>query len=494
MAYEIQPHEFLGGTETEFATVPIFKDKHTPNESECGALASMAIANMPKDLHVSPIASFEKSGRRIYKDVGGLLEVASAEFRSYRDLVHATIAGEYLVVTGALNATKHRSDLSSVAIQGRVIDDKDTTWGHHENYLVRRNTFSEGISNDDKTGYNTLRRAMCAHLATRVIFTGAGILRPTFTNPARVVPGQKTRSLECDISNATTRNKPLFNIRDEAHANEANWARLHVVSGDYNISPFASWLRLGTTAIVAYLCEIGMINRRSEMFLNDQEAFEIARAVGTGVNSKFYTRNDRKVSAVDIQEELCEVSEACASTHPGLLTEEDLEIVASWRETIDTYRRNPSELQDKLDYMGRANFLRNYFEKRPESAGQLKDVEKYWDNLIMGKAVELRDECGMPGYDERAITQLLRQPPLNTRANIRGKLVDLVAHTPELSTTVNWRNIKLCHDKGSLSLPLPIESGGTPDDEALSRLTKFLGTELDQNYFAQHSDCRKEAA
>src|ERR1700733_910359 len=44
--------------------------------------------------------------------------------------------------------------------------------------------------------------------------------------------------------------RPIVNTRDEPHANPENFRRFHVIIGDANMSPFATRLKIGTTALV----------------------------------------------------------------------------------------------------------------------------------------------------------------------------------------------------------------------------------------------------
>ena len=44
--------------------------------------------------------------------------------------------------------------------------------------------------------------------------------------------------------------RPLVNTRDEPHANSNLYRRFHVIIGDANMSPFATRLKVGTTALV----------------------------------------------------------------------------------------------------------------------------------------------------------------------------------------------------------------------------------------------------
>ena len=49
--------------------------------------------------------------------------------------------------------------------------------------------------------------------------------------------------------------RPIFNTRDEPHADATKYRRLHGIVGDANMSEYATALKVGTTAIVIALIE-----------------------------------------------------------------------------------------------------------------------------------------------------------------------------------------------------------------------------------------------
>ena len=42
----------------------------------------------------------------------------------------------------------------------------------------------------------------------------------------------------------------IINTRDEPHASDETWRRLHVIIGDANMSELATYLKIGTTCLV----------------------------------------------------------------------------------------------------------------------------------------------------------------------------------------------------------------------------------------------------
>ena len=57
-------------------------------------------------------------------------------------------------------------------------------------------------------------------------------------------------------------NRPLINTRDEPHADDKIYRRLHVIVGDSNMSEFSIYLKVGMTSIVLQLIEKGVVGKK----------------------------------------------------------------------------------------------------------------------------------------------------------------------------------------------------------------------------------------
>ena len=55
--------------------------------------------------------------------------------------------------------------------------------------------------------------------------------------------------------------RPIVNTRDEPHADPQKYRRLHVIVGDANLCEVATFLKVGTTAIVLAMIEDGFIDK-----------------------------------------------------------------------------------------------------------------------------------------------------------------------------------------------------------------------------------------
>ena len=66
---------------------------------------------------------------------------------------------------------------------------------------------------------------------------------------------QRADFFEEEVGLETTLKRPIVNTRDEPHADAQKYRRLHVIVGDANLSEVATFLKVGTTAIVLSMIE-----------------------------------------------------------------------------------------------------------------------------------------------------------------------------------------------------------------------------------------------
>src|SRR5690606_36671990 len=66
---------------------------------------------------------------------------------------------------------------------------------------------------------------------------------------------QRPDFFEEEVGLETTLKRPIVNTRDEPHADAQRFRRLHVIVGDAKLSEVATFLKVGTTALVLSMIE-----------------------------------------------------------------------------------------------------------------------------------------------------------------------------------------------------------------------------------------------
>src|SRR5450432_3590012 len=257
----------------------------------------------------------------------GHIEYASPECRQLRDIVAYDLAGDQLL----------QSALDSLGADGKVSFVKNNvdhhtgaTFGCHENYLMKR----------DAQFTPAALGALLAFLATRQIFTDAG--RVGQANPLAFdfeVPAaeetvdfqisQRADHIVNDVYQWVQFNRAIINARDEPLADYRKYRRLHLLIGDSNMSPFATALKVGTTALILTLLEEGDLP--DEVILHD--AVMATRQIsheGTG-RAVVPLDDGRTRSALDIQQEFL----AHAQRALGGRDEETDWILENWNFTLE---------------------------------------------------------------------------------------------------------------------------------------------------------------
>ena len=183
------------------------------------------------------------NGARLYVDHAHP-EYSSPEVTTPRDIVRWDKAGERVMLEAARRIAANPG-LGDVNLYKNNTDNKGASYGTHENYLMRRST-----------PFADIVRHLTPFFVTRQVFCGAG----------RVGIGQDGRGdgfqisqradfFEVEVGLETTLKRPIINTRDEPHADADRYRRLHVIIGDANLCEVATYLKVGTTALVLAMIE-----------------------------------------------------------------------------------------------------------------------------------------------------------------------------------------------------------------------------------------------
>jgi len=378
---------------------------------------------------------FLENGSRLYLDVGSHPEYATAECDSLTDLVAQDKAGESILRELVGYA---QSQLSDEGIRGDIFlfknntDSTGNSYGCHENYCIER---IEDLSR--------LEEVFIPFLISRQIFAGAGKVVTNAKGTAYSM-SQRAEHIWEAISSATTRSRPIINTRDEPHADPEKYRRLHVIVGDSNMSEFATYLKVGTAAVV-----LAMIEDRNTVLRDYSMASPInaLRDISYDLWSKEPVKlmNGRDLTALEIQDDLCERAEQFLQSHD--LPEDQVHAVRLWREVIEQYRLDPMALADRVDWIAKLQIIER---ERERSGVELNDPKVALIDLLYH---DTNFERGL--YYRRASRGHLQQmvteddivratttPPSTTRAHMRGTFIQ-AAKLWRRDYTVDWVHLKL---------------------------------------------------
>ncbi len=381
---------------------------------------------------------FLENGARFYQDIGCHPEYATPECDDVRELVTHDKAGERIIERLSVTAErKMRIDgfYGKISVFKNNTDTPGNTYGCHENYLM-----------DRRVSFRQLASQLIPFFVTRQVFTGAGKVIPS--NRGKYVISQRAQHIREEISIATTTARGIINTRDEPHADREKYRRLHVIVGDSNMSEFATFLKVGTTAIVLRMIEDNFIRQRLALRNSVKAIWEISK--DTTCTHKIELENGKRLSAVELQWQYFECAKQYfeqAESDP--ITEQ---VMKRWEYVLKHLARDPSSLDRQLDWVIKKKLIETYVASRNlnwDSADvsmldlQYHNIRKEGEKKKTGLyyKLERKDQVERIVTDEQ-VDKAMHLPPETTRAKFRGRFVKL-ANERKILCGVNWSYIQL---------------------------------------------------
>jgi proteasome accessory factor A len=297
-------------------------------------------------------------------------------------------------------------------------DGKGNSYGCHENYLI-----------DRQLPFAKLAAFITTHFVTRQVFCGSG--KVGHETPTGVVDqsgfqiSQRADFFEELVGLETTMKRPIVNTRDEPHCDAQKYRRLHVIVGDANMSQFATYLKLGTTALVLSMIEDGMFPQHLLIAHPVHAIKQISRDIS--MTEQVLMADGSRMTALAIQGELCAAARAYVekSAYCGISHDEAQQILLDWEQTLHLLVAQPSSLVKKIDWIAKLQLV-NGTRKRhslPDSDSRLKAIDLMYHSL--NPEVCLATKLNLHElFDHKSIAQAAQQPPDTTRAFFRGRVVD----------------------------------------------------------------------
>jgi len=377
---------------------------------------------------------FLENGARLYLDVGSHPEYATPECDSLSDLVSRDKAGER-ILENLVESAEQR--LVEEGIRGDIYlfknntDSAGNSYGCHENYLV-------GRQDDFQRTIDTL----IPFFISRQIYAGAGKL---LDSPQGTVysMSQRAEHIWEGSSSATTRSRPIINTRDEPHADAEHFRRLHVIAGDSNMSEYATFAKVGTTAALLQMLEDGVVFR--DMTL--ENPIRAIRDVAQDTTCRHTVRlaNGRELSALDMQWEFLERTMRYARM-TGFPPEVD-QAVGMWEHLLTGLEKDPMTLSREVDWVAKLHLLDRYGAKHGLTLSsprmELLDLAYHDVNRDRG-LYYLLEKRGMMDrvVTDEVINEAITHPPTTTRARLRGEFIK-AAKAKKRDFTVDWVHLKL---------------------------------------------------
>src|SRR5690606_39266695 len=312
-------------------------------------------------------------------------------------------------------------------------DRKGNSYGCHENYLMDRQvTFGKIVAN------------VMPHIITRQVFTGAGKVGTEAAGLTSAdVPFQLTQRadfFEEEVGLETTLKRPIVNTRDEPHADPQKYRRLHVIVGDANLSQVATFLKVGTTALVLSMIEDDWLTRD----LVPARPVQALRQVSYDLtlSRPIELTDGSSITALEAQWELHTRARKFAEER-GLDCiggqEVGEAVLDRWEAVLSALETDPGQLADQLDWVAKHRLLDGYRERhglRWDDA-RLAAMDLQYHDLRPGRSLAARVGLDRTTRDDE-VEAATSQPPADTGAYFRGLCLQ---RWPESIVAANWDSL-----------------------------------------------------
>jgi proteasome accessory factor A len=401
---------------------------------------------------------FLENGARLYVDTGFHPEYATPECDGLLDLVAYDRAGERIIEDLVRRADRR---LPAHEVKGRIrafknnTDSAGNSYGCHENYLVSRDT-----------PFFSLVGALVPFLVSRQVFTGAGRVQ-SGPDGVRYCLSQRADYIVEEMSGSTVSRRPMINTRDEPHADGQRFRRLHVIVGDSNMSEVATYLKVGTTALVLDMIEDGFFDLQLEL----EESICALRAISHDpwLRERIRLRDGRAYTALEMQLVYLEACDAYVRRVGG--GSDARALLARWGEVLARLAQDPLAANREVDWAIKKTVIDRYRAKHgcPLADPRIGLLDLQYHDVDTDRGLyhllARRGEVDTL-IREDVVEGARRRPPQTTRARLRGDFVRR-ANLRGSEYQVDWSYIRtLGPDSETILCPDPFLA----HDERVERL------------------------
>ena len=209
----------------------------------------------------------------------------------------------------------------------------------------------------EKFPFENIVDGLIPFLVTRIIITGSGkVGAENTTDPADYQISQRADFFEQEVGLSTMVNRPLINTRDEPHADDKHYRRLHVIVGDSNMSEFSIYLKVGITAIVLQLIEKGVVEDR----FNLKDPVAAIKDVSRDLSCKnqIELEDGEFRTPIEIQRAYLELAQQHLT--PEERTPVVADVLEKWKYVLDNLEIDPRRLGQHLDWIIKKKLLDAY--------------------------------------------------------------------------------------------------------------------------------------
>jgi proteasome accessory factor PafA2 len=404
-----------------------FEDEQPTNDARGSAMDE----SIAPEVETTMVNAVLTNGARYYVDHAHP-EISTPEVTTAREAVVWDRAADEIVRDSMEHARALLPDGGEIIIHKNNSDGKGNSYGCHENYLLARDL-----------PFGRMTSQITPHFVTRQIFTGSGKVgcelpgRPHDDIGYQI--SQRADFFEEEIGLETTLKRPIVNTRDEPHADPQKYRRLHVIVGDANMSEIATYLKVGTTAIVLSMIEDDELG--DDWILGNPVPAIRQVSHDPTLRQTIMLRDGNRATAIEVQWGLFERAQKYAQSH-GLDcvgAEVGADVMAKWEQVLTGLEHDPDSVAHWVDWVAKRRLVEGYAARHDlqPGAARLKAIDLQYHDMRPDKCLALRAglDTLVTSAEARAA---MTAPPTTTRAYFRGRCLDKF---PDDIVAANWDSV-----------------------------------------------------
>lgn len=383
---------------------------------------------LPPEVETHLVNAVLTNGARYYVDHAHP-EISTPECANALEVVRFDRAAEEIIRASMTAANRMVGPDAEVIVHKNNSDGKGNSYGCHENYLVARST-----------PFGRLVHEITPHFVTRQVFCGAGKVGSELAGvTSSEVPfqlSQRADFFEEEVGLDTTLKRPIVNTRDEPHCDPVKYRRLHVIVGDANLSEVATYLKVGTTAIVLAMIE-------DDAFDVDLSLAHPVRAIhqvsqDPSLVRVVELRSGTTMTALEVQWEMLRCAQRY-SDRSGLECVDEAvgrDVLARWERVLEGLESDRTRVANWVDWVAKERLINGYAERHGVGPGdtRLRALDLQYHDMRADRGLASR--LGFEKLVEDAdAASAMTDPPTTTRAYFRGRCLQ---KWPDEVVAANW--------------------------------------------------------
>jgi proteasome accessory factor A len=401
-----------------------FEDERPGNDARGFSLDD----SFAPDVETHLVNAVLTNGARYYVDHAHP-EVSTPECRDALEVVRFDRAAEEIVRASMHAAQQVLAAGAELLCHKNNSDGKGNSYGCHENYLMARDT-----------SFGRIVAQVTPHFVTRQIIVGAGKVGCELPgSPADDIPyqiSQRADFFEEEVGLETTLKRPIVNTRDEPHCDASKYRRLHVIVGDANMSEVATFLKVGTTAIVLAMIEDDQMG--DDLCLANPVSAIRQVSHDPSLRRTVLLRSGRRATAMEIQWSLLERAKKYERSHglDSVVEQVGSEVLARWESVLTGLEHDIDSVAHVVDWVAKKRLVDGFADRHGLAPAdpRLKAIDLQYHDMRAGRC--LADRVGLVTLvADDEVRSAMTDPPTTTRAYFRGRCLQ---KWPDDIVAANW--------------------------------------------------------